>query len=64
MKHRKFLSTLLALAILLSCVGWTPSRAEEAMPELQMEQSQAAARRAALELGLGGCMEYYLRFGV
>ena len=42
MKHRKFLSTLLALAILLSCVGWTPSRAEEAMPELQMEQSQTA----------------------
>ena len=42
MKHRKFLSTLLSLAILLSCVGWTPSRAEEAMPELQMEQSQTA----------------------
>ena len=42
MKHRRFLSTLLALAILLSCVGWTPSRAEEAMPELQMEQSQTA----------------------
>ena len=47
MKHRKFLSTLLSLAILLSCVGWTPSRAEEAMPELQMEQSQAAAQTEA-----------------
>ena len=64
MKHGKFLSTLLVLAILLSCVGWTPSRAEETTPKVQTEQSQAAARRAALELGLGGCMEYYLRFGV
>ena len=47
MKHRRFLSTLLALAILLSCVGWTPSRAEEAMPEVQTEQSQAAAQTEA-----------------
>ena len=47
MTHKRFLSTLLSLAILLSCVGWTPSRAEEAMPELQMEQSQAAAQTEA-----------------
>lgn len=42
MKHRRVLSTLLSLAILLSCVGWTPSRAEETTPEVQTEQSQAA----------------------
>ena len=42
MKHRRLLSTLLALAILLSCIGWTPSRAEETTPEVQTEQSQAA----------------------
>ena len=47
MKHRKFLSTLLSLAILLSCVGWTPSRAEETTPEVQTEQSQAAAQTEA-----------------
>ena len=47
MKHGKFLSTLLVLAILLSCVGWTPSRAEETTPKVQTEQSQAAAQTEA-----------------
>ena len=42
MTHKRFLSTLLSLAILLSCVGWTPSRVEETTPELQTKQSQAA----------------------
>ena len=42
MTHKRFLSTLLSLAILLSCVGWTPSRAEETTPKVQTEQSQTA----------------------
>ena len=32
MTNRRILSTLLALAILLSCVGWTPAQAEGTAP--------------------------------
>ena len=32
MTNRRFLTTLQALAILLSCVGWTPAQAEGTAP--------------------------------